>query len=95
MGSSRFPMEVTAVGLLKHGRQKTCMLSVCWSDQTQVLIYRTLEEFRTLHKGLKRKFPIESGLLKKADRTLPRFRGKREGWAHSGEAMWSRQSLPS
>ncbi|KAG8145349.1 hypothetical protein E2320_011906 [Naja naja] len=74
MGSSRFPMEVTAVGLLKHGRQKTCMLSVCWSDQTQVLIYRTLEEFRTLHKGLKRKFPIESGLLKKADRTLPRFR---------------------
>ncbi|ETE65347.1 NADPH oxidase organizer 1, partial [Ophiophagus hannah] len=47
MGGSRFPVEVTAVGLLKHGRQK---------------------------KGLKRKFPIESGLLKKADRTLPRFR---------------------
>ncbi|XP_058013414.1 NADPH oxidase organizer 1 [Ahaetulla prasina] len=50
------------------------MLSVSWSDQTQVLIYRTFEEFRTLHKGLKRKFPIESGLLKKSDRTLPRFR---------------------
>ncbi|XP_026559811.1 NADPH oxidase organizer 1 [Pseudonaja textilis] len=74
MGSSRFPVEVTAVGLLKHGRQKICMLSVCWSDQTQGLIYRTFDEFRTLHKGLKRKFPIESGLLKKAHRTLPRFR---------------------
>ncbi|XP_032086855.1 NADPH oxidase organizer 1 [Thamnophis elegans] len=74
MGSSRFPVDVTAVGLLKHGRQKISMLSVSWSDQTQVLIYRTFEEFRTLHKGLKRKFPIESGLLKKSDRTLPRFR---------------------
>uniref|UniRef100_A0A670XRA0 NADPH oxidase organizer 1 n=1 Tax=Pseudonaja textilis TaxID=8673 RepID=A0A670XRA0_PSETE len=74
MGSSRFPVEVTAI----------CMLSVCWSDQTQGLIYRTFDEFRTLHKGLKRKFPIESGLLKKAHRTLPRFRGKREGWAFRG-----------
>ncbi|KAK9393379.1 NADPH oxidase organizer 1 [Crotalus adamanteus] len=71
--SSRFPVGVTAVGLLKHGRQKTCIFSVSWSDQTQVLIYRTFEEFRTLHKGLKRKFPIESGLLNKSDRTLPRF----------------------
>ncbi|XP_007438817.1 NADPH oxidase organizer 1 isoform X1 [Python bivittatus] len=50
------------------------MLSVSWSDQNQVLVYRTFEEFKTLHKGLKRKFPIESGLLKKSDRTLPRFR---------------------
>ncbi|XP_070617061.1 NADPH oxidase organizer 1 isoform X2 [Erythrolamprus reginae] len=54
--------------------RKTSMLSVSWSDQTQVLIYRTFEEFRTLHKILKRKFPIEGGLLKKSDRTLPRFR---------------------
>ncbi|XP_063171008.1 NADPH oxidase organizer 1 [Candoia aspera] len=74
MGSSRFPLEVKTLGLLKHGRQQTCLLSVTWSDQNQVLIYRTFEEFKTLHKGLKRKFPIESGLLKKSDRTLPRFR---------------------
>ncbi|XP_044308468.1 NADPH oxidase organizer 1 [Varanus komodoensis] len=73
MSSSRFPVEARAVGLLKHGRQKICILSVLWSDQNNILIYRTFEEFKKLHKELKRKFPIESGLLKKSERTIPRF----------------------
>uniref|UniRef100_A0A8D2LNN8 NADPH oxidase organizer 1 n=1 Tax=Varanus komodoensis TaxID=61221 RepID=A0A8D2LNN8_VARKO len=48
-----------------------CILSVLWSDQNNILIYRTFEEFKKLHKELKRKFPIESGLLKKSERTIP------------------------
>ncbi|XP_062999492.1 NADPH oxidase organizer 1 [Elgaria multicarinata webbii] len=74
MSSIRFPVEVKAVGLLKHGKQKICMLSVSWSDQNNILIYRAFEEFKKLHKELKRKFPIESGLLKKTERTIPSFR---------------------
>ncbi|KAH0631745.1 hypothetical protein JD844_019511 [Phrynosoma platyrhinos] len=49
------------------------MLSVSWSDQNLVLIYRAFEEFRKLHKTLKRKFPIERGLLRSSDRTIPKF----------------------
>uniref|UniRef100_A0ACB8FKT5 Uncharacterized protein n=2 Tax=Sphaerodactylus townsendi TaxID=933632 RepID=A0ACB8FKT5_9SAUR len=66
-------MEVKGLGLLKHGNQKIYMLSVSWSDHNNILIYRTFEEFKKLHKELKKKFPIESGLLKKSDRTIPKF----------------------
>ncbi|KAL8174994.1 UNVERIFIED_CONTAM: hypothetical protein K2H54_008453 [Gekko kuhli] len=77
MSGDRYPVEVKALGLLKHGKQKAYMLSVSWSDHTNILIYRTFEEFKKLHKELKRKFPIESGLLKKSDRTIPKFQAVR------------------
>ncbi|NXH86918.1 NOXO1 oxidase, partial [Edolisoma coerulescens] len=47
------------------------MMFVSWSDQNNILIYRTFEEFKKFHKELKRKFPSESGSL----RSLPRFKG--------------------
>ncbi|XP_054127163.1 NADPH oxidase organizer 1 [Melozone crissalis] len=47
------------------------MMFVSWSDQNNILIYRTFEDFRKFHKELKRKFPTESGSL----RSLPRFKG--------------------
>ncbi|XP_077173007.1 NADPH oxidase organizer 1 isoform X2 [Paroedura picta] len=57
-----------------RGRQgQVYMFSVSWSDGTDILVYRTLEEFKKLHKHLMRKFPIESGLLKKTDRSIPKF----------------------
>ncbi|XP_050836244.1 NADPH oxidase organizer 1 [Serinus canaria] len=37
------------------------MMFVSWSDQNNILIYRTFEDFRKFHKELKRKFPTESG----------------------------------
>ncbi|KFQ09887.1 NADPH oxidase organizer 1, partial [Leptosomus discolor] len=51
------------------------MMFVSWSDQTNILIYRTFEDFKRFHRELKRKFPIESGSLRSSDRTLPRFKG--------------------
>ncbi|XP_062820589.1 NADPH oxidase organizer 1 isoform X2 [Anolis carolinensis] len=51
------------------------MFSVSWSDHNVILIYRTFEEFRKLHETLKRKFPIERGLLRNSDRTIPKFPG--------------------
>nr|XP_009499062.1 PREDICTED: NADPH oxidase organizer 1 [Phalacrocorax carbo] len=48
------------------------MMFVSWSDQNNILIYRTLGDFKRFHKELKRKFPIESGSLRRSDRTIPR-----------------------
>uniref|UniRef100_A0A493TYC0 PX domain-containing protein n=1 Tax=Anas platyrhynchos platyrhynchos TaxID=8840 RepID=A0A493TYC0_ANAPP len=74
---SRFPVDVKAVGLMQCRKQKY-MMFVSWSDQNNILIYRTFEEFKRLHKELKRKFPIESGSLRRSDRTIPKFKGKEE-----------------
>ncbi|NXC03533.1 NOXO1 oxidase, partial [Orthonyx spaldingii] len=71
MSCSRYPVDVKAVGFMQCRKQKNYMMFVSWSDQNNILIYRTFEDFRKFHKELKRKFPTESGSL----RSLPRFKG--------------------
>ncbi|NWW72329.1 NOXO1 oxidase, partial [Climacteris rufus] len=68
---SRYPVDVKAVGFMQCRKQKNYMMFVSWSDQNNILIYRTFEDFKRFHKELKRKFPTESGSL----RSLPRFKG--------------------
>ncbi|XP_053132241.1 NADPH oxidase organizer 1 isoform X2 [Hemicordylus capensis] len=75
VGEIRRCLHPVPIILLSYPRHLPIyMLSVSWSDQNNVLIYRTLKEFKKLHKELKRKFPIESGLLKRSDRTIPKLR---------------------
>ncbi|NXI35887.1 NOXO1 oxidase, partial [Galbula dea] len=74
MSCCRHPVDVKAVGLMQCGKQKSYMLVVSWSDQNSILIYRTFEDFRSLHKELKRKFPLESGSLRRSDRKIPTFK---------------------
>ncbi|XP_064317453.1 NADPH oxidase organizer 1 [Phalacrocorax carbo] len=74
MSCSRYPVGVKAVGLMQCRKQKNYMMFVSWSDQNNILIYRTLGDFKRFHKELKRKFPIESGSLRRSDRTIPRFK---------------------
>ncbi|KAM4631876.1 NADPH oxidase organizer 1-like [Discoglossus pictus] len=71
---NRHPLEVEGVGVMQHGSQKTYMFSVLWSDQNNVLIYRTFEAFRNFQKELKRIFPLEAGALKKSERTIPKLK---------------------
>ncbi|NWX07939.1 NOXO1 oxidase, partial [Caloenas nicobarica] len=71
---SRYPVAVKAVGLMQCRKQKNYMMFVSWSDQNNILIYRTFEDFKRFHKELKRKFPIESGSVRRSDRTIPRFK---------------------
>ncbi|KAE8578876.1 hypothetical protein XENTR_v10023809, partial [Xenopus tropicalis] len=71
MNFSRYPVEATGVGMVQNGKIKTYMLSILWSDRNNILIYRTYEEFKDLAKQLKRKFPLESGLLNKSERIIP------------------------
>ncbi|KFV15911.1 NADPH oxidase organizer 1, partial [Pterocles gutturalis] len=52
------------------------MMFVSWSDQNNILIYRTFEDFKRFHKELKRKFPIESGSIKRSARTIPSFKAQ-------------------
>ncbi|NXX16807.1 NOXO1 oxidase, partial [Podargus strigoides] len=74
MSCARYPVDVKAVGLMQCRKQKNYMMFVSWSDQNNILIYRTFEDFKRFHKELKRKFPIESGSLRRSDRTIPRFK---------------------
>ncbi|NXH35235.1 NOXO1 oxidase, partial [Myiagra hebetior] len=71
MSCNRYPVDVKAVGFMQCKKEKNYMMFVSWSDQNNILIYRTFEEFKKFHKELKRKFPTESGSL----RGLPRFKG--------------------
>ncbi|NXD82244.1 NOXO1 oxidase, partial [Halcyon senegalensis] len=74
MSCHRYPVDVKAVGLMQCRKQKSYMMFVSWSDQNNILIYRTFEDFKRFHRELKRKFPIESGSLRRSDRTIPRFK---------------------
>ncbi|XP_053551210.1 NADPH oxidase organizer 1 [Bombina bombina] len=71
MNNCRYPVEAKAVGLIQQGRQKIYMFSILWSDRNNILIYRTFDAFKNLMKELKRKFPLEAGLVRKSERILP------------------------
>ncbi|XP_031801783.1 NADPH oxidase organizer 1 [Sarcophilus harrisii] len=73
MAGTRQPTSVQGLGFVLGGRHQIFILSVLWSDGSDSLIYRTLQEFRQFHKRLKNTFPLEAGLLKSSDRTLPKF----------------------
>ncbi|XP_069762835.1 NADPH oxidase organizer 1-like [Narcine bancroftii] len=69
----RFPLNVRIIGLVQNQRQKTYLSSVLWSDRSDVIVYRTFEEFKKLHKTVVKKYPLEAGRIKKSDRVLPKF----------------------
>ncbi|CAG5909664.1 unnamed protein product [Menidia menidia] len=54
---------------------KMFMVSVLWSDGSEVIIYRSFQDFKTFHKQLKTRFP-NTNPLKKTDRVIPKFNGK-------------------
>ncbi|NXW57436.1 NOXO1 oxidase, partial [Eurystomus gularis] len=85
MSCRRYPVDVKAVGLMQSRKQKNYMMFVSWSDQNNILIYRTFEDFKRFHKELKRKFPIESGSLRRSDRTIPRFKDANAKQRRSGK----------
>ncbi|NXV15520.1 NOXO1 oxidase, partial [Cepphus grylle] len=85
MSSSRYPVDVKAVGLMQCRKQKKYMMFVSWSDQNEIVIYRTFEDFKSFHKELKRKFPIENGSLRRSERTIPRFKDVNSKHRKSGK----------
>ncbi|XP_036446379.1 NADPH oxidase organizer 1a [Colossoma macropomum] len=78
----RYPVNVRLIGVLHKEASKLYMTSVLWSDQNELIIYRNLEDFKTLHKQLKKKFPSSS--LRKSERVVPKFKAKVRGAQRKG-----------
>ncbi|KAM4697724.1 NADPH oxidase organizer 1 [Rhinophrynus dorsalis] len=74
MGTARHPLEATAIGVLQHGKFKHNMFSILWSDNNEILIYRTFEDFKKLSRQLRKKYPLESGLFKKSENLMPKLK---------------------
>uniref|UniRef100_A0A668A4E0 NADPH oxidase organizer 1b n=1 Tax=Myripristis murdjan TaxID=586833 RepID=A0A668A4E0_9TELE len=49
------------------------MTSVSWSDDSEVIVYRSFQEFKEFHRQLKKRFPLLNP-LKRKDRVIPKFR---------------------
>ncbi|XP_039631800.1 NADPH oxidase organizer 1-like [Polypterus senegalus] len=68
MNAHRYPVGVRLIGVMKHDRHKVFLTSVLWSDQNDILVYRSFVEFKKLHKQLKTKLTAEG-----AEEHLPKF----------------------
>ncbi|XP_053721001.1 NADPH oxidase organizer 1-like [Synchiropus splendidus] len=71
----RFVVSVRIIGAVIRvtPKLKTFMLSVLWSDEAEVIVYRSFGDFKKLHMQLKKKF--HHTIIHKV-RTIPKFRGK-------------------
>ncbi|XP_076026755.1 NADPH oxidase organizer 1a [Genypterus blacodes] len=75
MEAQRYPISVRLIGVLHKERSKMFMTSVLWSDEDDIVIYRSFRDFKKMHKKIKKQFP-SANPLKKSDRVVPRFRDK-------------------
>ncbi|KAK2820815.1 hypothetical protein Q5P01_023774 [Channa striata] len=73
----RFVISARIIGAVRRDtpKLKVFMMSVLWSDETEVIIYRSFRDFKKFHKQLKKRFP-HMNALKKNDRMIPKFMGK-------------------
>ncbi|XP_067472463.1 NADPH oxidase organizer 1a [Thunnus thynnus] len=72
MGDQRYPISVRIIGVLHKEKSKLYMTSVLWSDQNDIVVYRSFRDFKKMHKQLKKAFP-PANKLKKSDRIVPKF----------------------
>ncbi|XP_051523366.1 NADPH oxidase organizer 1-like [Myxocyprinus asiaticus] len=72
MSDLRFPVDVRLIGVMRKEKSKMYITSVLWSDQSEMIVYRSLQDFKRLHRQLKKKFPVEKPFGKE-DRVLPHF----------------------
>ncbi|XP_060921413.1 NADPH oxidase organizer 1a [Labrus mixtus] len=90
MEEQRYPISVRLIGLMLKEKNKMYMTSVLWSDQNDIVVYRTLADFVNMHKQLKKAFPPASK-LKKSNRVIPKFHAKKK--KRSGNKKSATRSL--
>ncbi|KAK9978162.1 hypothetical protein ABG768_019928 [Culter alburnus] len=76
MEEQRYPVNIQLVGVMQKEAAKLYMTTVLWSDQNEITVYRSLEDFKTLHRQLKKKFP-SSNPFKRSGRIIPKFKAAR------------------
>ncbi|XP_077590203.1 uncharacterized protein LOC144208303 [Stigmatopora nigra] len=85
--SQRYPISIRLTGVMDKDKKKMYITSVLWSDEEEILIYRTVEDFKKMHKLLKKAFPGS----KKSDRMVPKFKVTKT--AKAGQKNGSTKSL--
>ncbi|XP_020498231.2 NADPH oxidase organizer 1-like [Labrus bergylta] len=77
VNEQRFVISLRIIGsvLKDTPKLKVFMVSVLWSDETDVIIYRSFQEFKKFHKQLKKRFPHVNP-FRRNDRVIPKFNGK-------------------
>ncbi|KAJ8344988.1 hypothetical protein SKAU_G00291810 [Synaphobranchus kaupii] len=74
MSDQRYPTSIALIGVMHKNKSKMFMTSVLWSDGSDIVVYRSFQDFKKLHKQLKKRFPTEKS-FGKSDRLIPKFRG--------------------
>uniref|UniRef100_A0A667YAJ6 NADPH oxidase organizer 1a n=1 Tax=Myripristis murdjan TaxID=586833 RepID=A0A667YAJ6_9TELE len=75
MEPQRYPVSIRLIGVMHKEKSKMYMTSVLWSDQNDIVVYRSFQDFKKMHKQMKKAFP-PANPLKKSDRIIPKFRGR-------------------
>ncbi|KAL7372749.1 hypothetical protein ABVT39_021792 [Epinephelus coioides] len=77
VGEQRFVISARMIGAIHRDspKLKMFMISVLWSDETEVIVYRSFQDFKKFHRQLKKMFP-HMNPFKKNDRLIPKFRGQ-------------------
>ncbi|KAJ8245985.1 hypothetical protein GJAV_G00262430 [Gymnothorax javanicus] len=75
MNEQRYPSAVRLIGVIQKETSKMFMISVLWSDQSEIVVYRSFLEFKKLHKQLKKLFPTKNP-LRRSERVIPSFRAR-------------------
>ncbi|KAK9530640.1 hypothetical protein VZT92_012128 [Zoarces viviparus] len=76
-GEQRFVISARIIGAVHRDtpKMKMVMISVLWSDETEVIVYRSFKNFKKFHRQLKKRFP-HMNAFRKNDRMIPKFRGQ-------------------
>ncbi|CAJ1080698.1 NADPH oxidase organizer 1-like [Xyrichtys novacula] len=76
VSDQRFVISARIIGSVVRDspKLKMFMISVLWSDEAEVIIYRSFQDFKKFHRQLKKRFPHMNPFRK--DRVIPKFNGK-------------------
>ncbi|TDG98188.1 hypothetical protein EPR50_G00216140 [Perca flavescens] len=76
-GEQRFVISARIIGAVHRDTPKLrmFMISVLWSDETEVITYRSFQDFKNFHRQLKKMFPVMNP-FRRNDRVIPKFRDR-------------------
>ncbi|XP_051272548.1 NADPH oxidase organizer 1 [Dicentrarchus labrax] len=77
VADQRFVVSARIIGAVHRDspKLKMFMISVLWSDETEVIVYRSFQNFKKFHRQLKKRFP-HMNPVRKNDRLIPKFTGE-------------------
>ncbi|KAI1883948.1 hypothetical protein AGOR_G00221330, partial [Albula goreensis] len=89
MSEQRYPTNIRLIGVIHKDKIKMFMTSVLWSDQSDIIVYRSFQDFKKLHKQLKKSFPTERS-FRKSDRVIPKFKETKtqKGYQNKGPSKY-------